>query len=142
MRHHTTSCGIGTAAMATLHYADCVPWAFATSTAALSNRLTPRAYGESERAIHKTEPRGQSHTCAMEPKIKSEPKDPCRNVGWMNGGQTVRTIEKLGGSGWLCHPFVSRSQTIWRASCSMSLARNEASNSSNGKEIGSAVRSK
>jgi hypothetical protein len=31
MRHHTTSCGIGTAAMATLHYADCVPWAFATS---------------------------------------------------------------------------------------------------------------
>jgi hypothetical protein len=31
-------------------------------TAALSNRLTPRAYGESERAIHKTEPRGQIHT--------------------------------------------------------------------------------
>src|SRR5262245_39396330 len=31
MRHHTTSCEIGTAAMATLHYADCGPWAFVTS---------------------------------------------------------------------------------------------------------------
>ena len=59
------------------------------------------------------------------------------------GGQNERTIEKLVETPWwLCHPFMSRSATIWRASCSMSLARNAASNSSNGNDVGSAAWSK
>src|SRR5215475_10800829 len=34
----------------------------------------------------------------------------------MNGGQNERTIEKLvDAPQWLCHPFMSRSATIWRA---------------------------
>jgi hypothetical protein len=62
---------------------------------------------------------------------------------WMNGGQNERTIEKLVETPrWLCHLFMSKSATIWRASCSMSLARSAASNSSNGNDVGSALWSK